>query len=256
MSRQNVTRLALAAVTIAAGSAVITLAVHAAVAQSTITACVGTGTGDPTMRYSSSGSCGVGQQAITWNQAGQEGPAGAQGPAGPPGPAGRDALSAAQVVVTTNSAINKNPVHSATATCPDGTRLLYGGVGLIGSSHPTTGRLVWGENRPQVGNRNAPIGWRAKASRHRPDHLADALLELVRAQRAEAKARHEIEGVHHHILYKNLVGGSLNFMDTAGPEWIESRAKYNSAVAAAKKAADLNPTAAWGVNAWAVCALS
>lgn len=224
-----------------------------AVSQSTITACVATGAGDTTMRYSTSGSCGGGQQAITWNEAGPQGTAGAQGPAGPPGPAGRDALGATQVVIWVNSAVNKNPIHSATASCQGNSRFLYGGWGLIGTTDPTMERIVVTQNQPQIGDRGAPVGWRVRATRHRPNNEAGALLSFIRASAAAAREEKINTNGGHNLIYEYGLGGT-DISNLQTNIWKEALAHFDSAVVAAKKASNLNPTAAWGVNAWAVCA--
>jgi hypothetical protein len=85
--------------------------------------------------------CRNNERPLKWNErgpagaAGQPGTAGApgaQGPIGPRGPAGSPGLLSIQRVSASNVPHDSFNGHSATATCPAGTKLLGGGYHLTG----------------------------------------------------------------------------------------------------------------------------
>lgn len=111
---------------------------------------------------SDSASCSKGQQAISWNQAGQPGPQGPAGPAGPSGPAGPTGpagIAGSQVTQAsgdftchpTNGTIicERNEVKaSASVACPTGSVLLGGGASgsyplALSQSAPTSDGKGW-----------------------------------------------------------------------------------------------------------------
>ena len=102
-------------------------------------------------------SCGDNETPLNWNRVGPQGPTGATGPqgiAGPAGPQGPPGLSD-YVRVASNAPSSGADTKSATAECPDGTRVLGGG-GLIASP---AGEHQIGVFTHDSFPRSAPDGW-------------------------------------------------------------------------------------------------
>jgi hypothetical protein len=100
------------------------------------------------------------ETAITWNQAGPQGPQGgqgAQGPAGPQGPAGQQGPAGPQgpagisgyQVITSTSPTTATPEKAVAANCPAGESVLGGGA-LAGT--PSADKLATQQSYPNNDN--------------------------------------------------------------------------------------------------------